>query len=63
VTGWFDNSVANPANPDPTVAVPWGPQTHEEMNVGYVEYYLDDSATRSEAAPTPVGIVDNEKSP
>ncbi|MBL9147109.1 MAG: redoxin family protein [Phycisphaerae bacterium] len=43
VTGWFDNSVANPANPDPTVAVPWGPQTHEEMNVGYVEYYVDSS--------------------
>lgn len=45
VTGWFDNSVANPANPDPTVDVLWGPQTYEEMNVGYVEYYVDRDAT------------------
>ncbi|MDZ4755613.1 MAG: hypothetical protein SGJ11_14090 [Phycisphaerae bacterium] len=41
VTGWFDNSVANPANPDPSAEVPWGPQTYEEMSVGYVEYYVD----------------------
>jgi hypothetical protein len=51
-TGWFDNSVANPANPDPTVAVPWGPQTHEEMNVGYVEYELDEPSAVP-ASPNP----------
>lgn len=39
-TGWFDNSAANPANPDPTKTVRWGPQTTDEMMLGYVEYYL-----------------------
>ncbi len=39
-TAWFDNSAANPANPDPTQTVHWGQQTNEEMMLGYVEYYL-----------------------
>jgi hypothetical protein len=38
-TGWFDNSANNPANPDPTKTVRWGPQTVDEMMLGYVEYY------------------------
>lgn len=40
VTGWFDNSANNPANPDPSQAVHWGPQTTDEMMLGYVEYYV-----------------------
>lgn len=40
VVGWFDNSLENPANPDPTATVRWGPQTYDEMLLGYVEYYL-----------------------
>ena len=40
-TAWYDNSDKNPANPDPTKAVKWGPQTYEEMHLGYLEYYLD----------------------
>jgi len=39
-TGWFDNSDKNPANPDPTKRVRWGPQTTEEMMLGYVEYIV-----------------------
>jgi hypothetical protein len=39
ITGWFDNSKNNPANPDPTRTVRWGPQTFDEMLLGYVEYY------------------------
>jgi thiol-disulfide isomerase/thioredoxin len=39
-TGWFDNSKSNPYNPDPTKTVRWGLQTHDEMMLGYVEYYL-----------------------
>ncbi len=31
----FDNSSANPANPDPTKAVMWGDQTDEEMAVAF----------------------------
>lgn len=38
VTGWFDNSAANPANPDPSALVRWGSQTNDEMMIGYVEY-------------------------
>lgn len=36
----FDNSAANPANPDPTKTVKWGPQTEDEMMIGYITYYL-----------------------
>ena len=39
VTGWFDNSKDNPANPDPSKTVKWGPQTYDEMLIGYIEYY------------------------
>lgn len=39
-TAWFDNSDQNPANPDPSTTVRWGPQTFEEMHLGYLEYYL-----------------------
>lgn len=39
-TAWYDNSAGNPANPDPTKTVRWGPQTFDEMHLGYVEYYL-----------------------
>lgn len=38
-TAWYDNSAGNPANPDPTKTVRWGPQTYDEMHLGYVEYY------------------------
>lgn len=45
VTAVFDNSEANPANPDPTARVRWGDQTTDEMCIGYVEfYYADDKA-------------------
>jgi mono/diheme cytochrome c family protein/thiol-disulfide isomerase/thioredoxin len=39
-TAWYDNSAGNPANPDPTKTVRWGPQTVNEMMLGYIEYYL-----------------------
>ena len=35
--GHFDNSAANPNNPDPTKPVRWGDQTFEEMFVGYID--------------------------
>jgi hypothetical protein len=40
VTGWYDNSRANPANPDPTKAIRWGDQTWEEMMIGYFTGYV-----------------------
>src|SRR5258707_7929258 len=34
---WFDNSKANPHNPDPSAAVRWGEQTYDEMMVGFFD--------------------------
>ncbi|WP_164100932.1 redoxin family protein [Candidatus Laterigemmans baculatus] len=39
-TCWYDNSENNPANPDPTRTVTWGPQTYDEMHLGYIEYIV-----------------------
>lgn len=43
-TVWYDNSTGNPANPDATKLVKWGPQTFDEMHLGYVEYVVDRKA-------------------
>jgi peroxiredoxin len=37
-TAYFDNSAANPNNPDPTKLVRWGEQTWDEMMIGFVDY-------------------------
>jgi mono/diheme cytochrome c family protein len=37
----YDNSIHNKFNPDPTKEVRWGPQTWEEMMIGYLDYTLD----------------------
>jgi hypothetical protein len=34
---WFDNSRANPHNPDPDAEVRWGEQTYDEMMVGFFD--------------------------
>ncbi|HEY1190561.1 MAG TPA: redoxin family protein [Gemmata sp.] len=39
-TAWYDNSDRNPANPDPKKTVKWGPQTSDEMHLGYVEFVV-----------------------
>lgn len=49
LTAVFDNSESNPANPDPSKTVRWGPQTHDEMMIGYFEYFTprkDDVAVK-----------------
>ncbi len=38
-TAWYDNSSANPANPDPSKIVRWGNQTWQEMLIGYVDWH------------------------
>ncbi|MEZ6057874.1 MAG: redoxin family protein [Planctomycetaceae bacterium] len=52
-TGHFDNSADNPANPDPDSTIKWGPQTDDEMLLGYLEYVV----------PTNIsgGLVDDSK--
>ena len=37
-TAHWDNSAANPANPDPTRAVEWGDRTTDEMLIGFFAY-------------------------
>ena len=39
ITAVYDNSAGNKANPDPTKTVRWGPQTVDEMMLGYIEHY------------------------
>jgi hypothetical protein len=34
---WYDNSKANPHNPDPDATVTWGEQTYDEMMVGFFD--------------------------
>jgi peroxiredoxin len=38
-TAWYDNSAANPFNPNPKKTVEWGNQTWEEMMIGFFEYH------------------------
>jgi hypothetical protein len=38
VSGAFDNSAQNPANPDPRGTVRFGEQTSDEMFIGYINY-------------------------
>lgn len=50
VTGAFDNSSQNPANPDPDRLVPWGQQSWDEMFFGQVYYkYVDQSRYHQDA--------------
>ena len=43
-TTWYDNSSANPGNPDPERTVPWGLQSWDEMLYGAFSYtYVDES--------------------
>jgi peroxiredoxin/mono/diheme cytochrome c family protein len=35
----FDNSKDNRNNPDPNITVGWGPQTWDEMMIGWMQYY------------------------
>ncbi|MFN0109611.1 MAG: c-type cytochrome [Blastocatellia bacterium] len=45
-----DNSTANKFNPDPTKEVRWGPQTWEEMMIGWFDYTLDGQNLRVTAS-------------
>ncbi len=38
----WDNSADNPANPDPTIDVPWGDGTNNEMLVAFLNFVAED---------------------
>jgi hypothetical protein len=43
----YDNSIKNKFNPDPTKLVSWGPQTWDEMMIGYLDYTIDKQDLRT----------------
>ena len=44
----YDNSAANPANPDPKKDIRWGDQTWDEMMIGFIDFYWDDVAEKKD---------------
>jgi mono/diheme cytochrome c family protein len=59
-TAWYDNSADNPANPDPNASVGWGPQTDDEMHLGYVEYIVPGADLNDPAPLSPRNRVREE---
>jgi len=55
VSGWFDNSLNNPHNPDPKAEVRWGDQSWEEMMLNYVDISVkpNEEPKRVLARPAP----------
>jgi mono/diheme cytochrome c family protein len=51
-TYWYDNSVRNPANPDPNETIVWGPQSWEEMHYTSLYYQWTDETVAKEADAT-----------
>jgi len=57
VVAHYDNSPNNKFNPDPTKEVRWGPQTWEEMMIGWFEYTREDEdLTKTEPRPSGSGL-------
>lgn len=40
-TGYFDNSANNPFNPDPSATIFWGPQSWDEMMIGWFDIAVE----------------------
>jgi peroxiredoxin len=51
-TAVFDNSEANPNNPDPTRTVGWGQQSWDEMMIGFYTYMSPEDKSPEETEPT-----------
>jgi len=51
VTGYFDNSVKNKYNPDPTKAVRQGEPTYDEMMMGFMDYTAEKPKTLAKIDP------------
>ncbi len=51
---YFDNSDANPFNPDPSKDVTWGDQTWEEMMIGFFNYSVPTGAANQAKAESNV---------
>ncbi|MEX2316713.1 MAG: redoxin domain-containing protein [Pirellulales bacterium] len=61
-TAYYDNSENNAANPDPSVTVNWGPQTWDEMMIGYyATVTVEDDAHKATAAAPPAQAAQEDK--
>jgi len=52
----FDNSPANPRNPDPSATVRWGEQSWEEMAVCFVDFLLPLPISPNQIFRSPLGL-------
>jgi hypothetical protein len=52
-SAWYDNSVANKANPDPTIDVHWGEQTWQEMQFTAFAFTIDPEPRQTTGAGQP----------
>ena len=52
----FDNSPNNRYNPDPASLVKWGPQTWEEMMIGWFDYTLENQNLQAKGAKADAGV-------
>ncbi|MCI0487566.1 MAG: thiol-disulfide isomerase [Blastocatellia bacterium] len=57
----YDNSEKNKFNPDPTKLVKWGPQTWDEMMIGYLDYTIDKQDLRRERPQPVAGSLNSRK--
>jgi hypothetical protein len=57
----FDNSPANPRNPDPGATVRWGEQSREEMAVCFVDFLLPLPISPNELFRAPRGVPVNNQ--
>ena len=55
LTGGFDNSPRNPANPDPKKTVHWGEQSWEEMFLGWYNVTWDPPKVAKQTAAASAG--------
>ncbi len=62
IVAWFDNSAANPTNPDPGETVMWGEQTWEEMALAFFEVARPLVAPEEQTPATPAGETEPEES-
>ena len=51
VTGWYDNSEANVANPDPSAPAEFGSELTDELMIGYFDFVADQPPAAALTAP------------
>lgn len=55
-TAYFDNSPNNPFNPDPAAMIFWGPQSWDEMMIGWMDVAVERTPEEDAPASTPSAL-------